>query len=85
MSQLFIYLLVFEVFSLFITKLIHLSFNMFFQVIESALGALKHSNTDSFYRRLSWDVIRCFLVASLHVDDDMPSMHKLFSHSGLVL
>ncbi|KAJ1522938.1 hypothetical protein ONE63_002077 [Megalurothrips usitatus] len=52
------------------------------KVIESALGALKHSNTDSFYRRLSWDVIRCFLVASLHVDDDMQSMLQLFSHSG---
>lgn len=52
------------------------------KVIESALAALKHSNTDSFYRRLSWDVIRCFLVASLHLDDDLQSMLTLFSHPG---
>lgn len=63
------------------TKLI---FTFIFKVIESALAALKHSNTDSFYRRLSWDVIRCFLVASLHLDDDLQSMLTLFSHPGFV-
>jgi transformation/transcription domain-associated protein len=51
-----------------------------FQVIETAFTALKSSTTDPFYRRQCWEVIRCFLVASLNLDDDKNMMQQLFSH-----
>jgi len=51
-----------------------------FQVIETAFTALKTSTTDPFYRRQCWEVIRCFLVASLNLDDDKNTMQQLFSY-----
>jgi transformation/transcription domain-associated protein len=51
-----------------------------FQVIETAFTALKSSTTDPFYRRQCWEVIRCFLVASLNLDDDKNTMQQLFSY-----
>ncbi|PNF39460.1 hypothetical protein B7P43_G11090, partial [Cryptotermes secundus] len=53
------------------------------KVIETAFTALKSSTTDPFYRRQCWEVIRCFLVASLNLDDDKNMMQQLFSHPSL--
>ncbi|XP_069681279.1 transformation/transcription domain-associated protein isoform X3 [Periplaneta americana] len=50
------------------------------KVIETAFTALKSSTTDPFYRRQCWEVIRCFLVASINLDDDKTKMQQLFSH-----
>ncbi|GFG36813.1 hypothetical protein Cfor_08647 [Coptotermes formosanus] len=50
------------------------------KVIETAFTALKTSTTDPFYRRQCWEVIRCFLVASLNLDDDKNTMQQLFSY-----
>ena len=48
-------------------------------MIETAFTALKSSSTHSFYRRQSWEVIRCYLVASVSLEDDKNVMQQLFS------
>lgn len=51
------------------------------KVIETAFNALKSSSTEpGFYRKQCWEVIKCYLVASLKVDDDKATMLKLLSH-----
>lgn len=50
------------------------------QVISTAFNALKSSSTDPFYWRQSWEVIRCYLAASLCLDDDKHTLQKLFMH-----
>lgn len=50
------------------------------KVIETAFNALKSSTTDPFYWRKSWDVIRCYLAASLQLEDDKHTLQKLFMH-----
>ncbi|XP_043599030.1 transformation/transcription domain-associated protein isoform X1 [Bombus pyrosoma] len=50
------------------------------KVIETAFNALKSNNTDSFYRRQCWEVISCYLAASLRLDDTNAILHKLFMH-----
>ncbi|GAB1859196.1 Transformation/transcription domain-associated protein [Camponotus japonicus] len=49
------------------------------KVIEAAYNALK-SSTDLFYRKQSWEVIYCYLAASLRLDDTAHLWHKLFMH-----
>uniref|UniRef100_A0A6E8VNF8 FAT domain-containing protein n=1 Tax=Anopheles coluzzii TaxID=1518534 RepID=A0A6E8VNF8_ANOCL len=50
------------------------------KVIETAFNALKCSTTDPFYWRQSWEVIRCYLAASITLDDDKHTLQKLFMH-----
>ncbi|VVC99481.1 unnamed protein product [Leptidea sinapis] len=50
------------------------------KVIETAFSALKSSTTDPFYRRQCWEVLRCYLAASLNLDDDRATLQKLFNH-----
>ncbi|KAL9705143.1 hypothetical protein quinque_008661 [Culex quinquefasciatus] len=50
------------------------------KVIETAFNALKTSTTDPFYWRQSWEVIRCYLAASICLDDDKHTLQKLFMH-----
>lgn len=52
------------------------------KVIETAINALKSSTTEPFYRRQSWEVIRCYLSASLSLEDDKHTLQKLFMHSS---
>jgi transformation/transcription domain-associated protein len=40
------------------------------KVIETAFNAMKSSSTDPFYRRQAWEAVKCYLVASLNLDDD---------------
>lgn len=37
------------------------------KVIETASNALTSNTTDPFYRRQSWEVIRCLLAASINL------------------
>ncbi len=51
------------------------------KVIETAFNALKSSNTEpGFYRKQCWEVLKCYLVASLQVADEKETMLKLLSH-----
>lgn len=50
------------------------------KVIDTAFAALKSSTTDPFYWRQSWEVIRCYLAASLCLEDDKHALQKLFLH-----
>ncbi len=51
------------------------------KVIETAFNALKSSSTEpGFYRKQCWDVIRCYLLASLQMTDEKATMLKLLSH-----
>lgn len=50
------------------------------KVIETAFTALKTSSTDPYYWHKSWEVIRCYLAASLCLDDDKHTLQKLFLH-----
>lgn len=54
------------------------------KVIETAFNALKSSTTDPFYWRQSWEVIRCYLAASLCLDDDKLTLQKLFMHPSFL-
>jgi transformation/transcription domain-associated protein len=51
------------------------------KVIETAFNALKSSSTEpGFYRKQCWDVLKCYLLASLQMDDEKATMLKLLSH-----
>lgn len=54
------------------------------RAVETALNALKASNTEAFYRKQSWEVIKGFLVASLNLDDEKKSLTYLFTHARYV-
>lgn len=54
------------------------------KVIETAFSALKSSTTDPFYRRQCWEVLRCYLAASLNLEDDRATLQKLFNHPSFV-
>ena len=54
------------------------------KVIETAFIALKTSTTDPFYWTQSWEVIRCYLVSSLSLDDDKYTLQKLFMHPSFL-
>lgn len=48
------------------------------KVIETAVNALKSSTTDSFYHKQCWEVIRCYLSASLNLTDKKNRVLALF-------
>ncbi|XP_058799221.1 transformation/transcription domain-associated protein [Phymastichus coffea] len=50
------------------------------RVIDTAFCALKSNTTDPFYRKQCWEVIHCYLAASLRLDDDKATLYKFFSH-----
>lgn len=50
------------------------------KVIETAFIALKTSSTDPFYWAQSWEVIRCYLAASITLNDEKHMLQKLFTH-----
>ncbi|XP_058058029.1 transcription-associated protein 1 isoform X2 [Anopheles bellator] len=50
------------------------------RVIETAFNALKSSATEPFYWHQSWEVIHCYLAASITLDDDKYTLQKLFMH-----
>ncbi|XP_013100353.2 transcription-associated protein 1 [Stomoxys calcitrans] len=54
------------------------------KAIETALAALSSNATDSFYRRQSWEVIRCFLAASINLDDEKHTLQKFFLHPSFL-
>lgn len=54
----------------------------FLQSVECALQALKATNTDMFYRKHAWQLIKCFLVSAVNLDDDKVTLsHLLFHHT----
>ncbi|XP_068243023.1 transformation/transcription domain-associated protein isoform X3 [Palaemon carinicauda] len=50
------------------------------KIIETAFTALKTSNTEPWYRRQCWEVIRCFLIGSMQYDEEKHMVNKLFTH-----
>ncbi|XP_077481952.1 transformation/transcription domain-associated protein-like isoform X1 [Stigmatopora argus] len=50
------------------------------KAIETALDCLKSANTEPYYRRQAWEVIRCFLVAMTSLDDNKHALYQLLSH-----
>ncbi|XP_055838887.1 transcription-associated protein 1 isoform X2 [Episyrphus balteatus] len=54
------------------------------KVIEIAFNALNLNATDSFYRKQSWVVIRCFLAASISLEDEKHILQNLFIHPSFV-
>uniref|UniRef100_A0A1Y1MXI9 FAT domain-containing protein n=3 Tax=Photinus pyralis TaxID=7054 RepID=A0A1Y1MXI9_PHOPY len=54
------------------------------KVIETAFNALKQSSTDSFYRKQAWEVINCFLAASLNLNDGKSTLLNLFLHRSFL-
>ncbi|VEN46895.1 unnamed protein product, partial [Callosobruchus maculatus] len=50
------------------------------KIIETAFNALKQSNTDPFYRKQAWEVINCYLTASMSLNDDKRTLINLFLH-----
>lgn len=55
------------------------------QAIETALDCLKSANTEPYYRRQAWEVIKCFLVAMTSLDDNKHALYQLLSHPKSVL
>ncbi|XP_044571244.1 transcription-associated protein 1 isoform X4 [Drosophila ananassae] len=54
------------------------------EAIESAFRALGSNSTDQFYRRQSWEIIRCFLAAFISLDDEKHTLLKLFTHVDFI-
>lgn len=52
------------------------------QIIESAYAALKNPSTELFYMQESWNVIRCFLAASIDMSDDQFTLYSLLIHNS---
>lgn len=52
----------------------------FLKAIETALDCLKSANTEPYYRRQAWEVIKCFLVAMTSLDDNKHALYQLLSH-----
>ncbi|XP_078728881.1 transformation/transcription domain-associated protein isoform X3 [Lampetra fluviatilis] len=50
------------------------------KAIETALDCLKSASTEPYYRRQAWEVIRCFLVAMMCLDDSKVPLHQLLAH-----
>ncbi|KAH9524764.1 hypothetical protein Btru_027783 [Bulinus truncatus] len=50
------------------------------KAVESALTTLKSSMIDSYNRRQAYDLIRCFLISVMNLEDDKQTMMHLFSH-----
>ncbi|KAF3853360.1 hypothetical protein F7725_014048 [Dissostichus mawsoni] len=50
------------------------------EAIETALDCLKSANTEPYYRRQAWEVIKCFLVAMTSLDDNKHALYQLLSH-----
>ncbi|XP_053373271.1 transformation/transcription domain-associated protein-like isoform X1 [Mercenaria mercenaria] len=50
------------------------------KAIDAALTALKCSSTDTYYRRQAWELIKCFLVSVMNLEDDKPTLDNLFNH-----
>ena len=55
------------------------------QAVDAALTTLKSSLTDSFQPRQAYDLIRCFLISVMNLDDEKQMMMHLFSHPRLVI
>lgn len=51
-----------------------------FQAIETALDCLKSANTEPYYRRQAWEVIKCFLVAMTSLEDNKHALYQLLAH-----
>uniref|UniRef100_H2ZTG6 Transformation/transcription domain associated protein n=1 Tax=Latimeria chalumnae TaxID=7897 RepID=H2ZTG6_LATCH len=50
------------------------------KAIETALDCLKSANTEPYYRRQAWEVIKCFLVAMMNLDDNKHALYQLLAH-----
>ncbi|GFR25610.1 hypothetical protein TNCT_594364 [Trichonephila clavata] len=54
------------------------------KVIETACTALKTSNTNEFYRKQCWKVIKGFLSANVELDNDKNNVFQLYSHPSFI-
>ncbi|EPQ15807.1 Transformation/transcription domain-associated protein [Myotis brandtii] len=50
------------------------------KAIETALDCLKSANTEPYYRRQAWEVIKCFLVAMMRLEDNKHALYQLLAH-----
>ncbi|PNJ12092.1 TRRAP isoform 1 [Pongo abelii] len=50
------------------------------KAIETALDCLKSANTEPYYRRQAWEVIKCFLVAMMSLEDNKHALYQLLAH-----
>lgn len=55
------------------------------QAIETALDCLKSANTEPYYRRQAWEVIKCFLVAMMSLEDNKHALYQLLAHPKYAL
>ncbi|XP_012878859.1 PREDICTED: transformation/transcription domain-associated protein [Dipodomys ordii] len=54
------------------------------KAIETALDCLKSANTEPYYRRQAWEVIKCFLVAMMSLEDNKHALYQLLAHPNLL-
>ncbi|KAL5007444.1 hypothetical protein ScPMuIL_016250 [Solemya velum] len=52
------------------------------KAIEAAATALKCSSTETYYRLQAWELIKCFLVSVMNLEDDKHTLTNLFTHSS---
>ncbi|XP_060086157.1 transformation/transcription domain-associated protein-like [Ylistrum balloti] len=50
------------------------------KAIDAALTTLKCSTSDNFARRQAWELIKCFLVSVMNLEDDKQTLTNLFTH-----
>lgn len=51
------------------------------KAVDFALTTLKCSTTDNFARRQAWELIKCFLVSVMNLEDEKLTLTNLFTHT----
>ncbi|XP_065334181.1 transformation/transcription domain-associated protein isoform X2 [Cloeon dipterum] len=46
------------------------------KIIETALNVIRCNTNDPFYRKQSWECVKCYIVASLNLDDEQIALGK---------
>ncbi|XP_065923524.1 transformation/transcription domain-associated protein isoform X7 [Magallana gigas] len=52
------------------------------KAVDFALTTLKCSTTDNFARRQAWELIKCFLVSVMNLEDEKLTLTNLFTHTS---
>jgi transformation/transcription domain-associated protein len=52
------------------------------KAIDTALATLKSTSADVYHKRQAWELIRCFLVSVMNLEDDKNTVQHLFTHSS---
>uniref|UniRef100_T1JAK1 Transformation/transcription domain-associated protein n=1 Tax=Strigamia maritima TaxID=126957 RepID=T1JAK1_STRMM len=50
------------------------------KIVETAVNTIKVNSSDPYYRKYSWEVVRCYLISSLQLNDEKHLTQQLLHH-----